>query len=231
MCGNMGSGSASASANSTQSTASKANISNEDLKALNDLDTVPRISEIKSVLETMDDKTTFYQVSERGGVLLGINKITKNGEDSYTVNGVNKSASELARNIRDGSKNFSVSQPDTSSHNKITGRKTETYDDLKFKSGTFDVAQHRNPYGKDGGAKVRKVELSGKITTYDGVQYGVNKRGGEYFTTHLPTGMLIGRGQKTMEGVASQIKETSKRLSSMDLKKATESFKNTIRGD
>ena len=90
-----------------------------------------------------------------------------------------------------------------------------------------------NAYGKGRGVKARKVEQAGKITTYDGVQYGVARSGGEYFTTHIPTGMLIGRGQKNMSGVAAQIKDVHKRFvkSNMDLSKTEEKFKNTLRGD
>lgn len=204
--------------------------SNVGLKALNELDTDSRRSEIRNVLEVLDKGITFYQVSERDGILKGVNKITKNGEDSYTVNGVELCTLDVIRKIRDGSKEFTSSQPDTSSHVKITGTTTQTIDGLKFKDGIFDIIQYINLYGKECCRKARKVERTGKITTYNGEQYGVNKNSGEYFTTHIPTGILIGGGQKNMSGVVSQIKETSERLLNMDLRKEIESFNNMIRG-
>lgn len=155
----------------------------------------------------------------------------RNCPKSITINGAENSMSDVVRNLHDRGGTKQAEKPDISSHVKITGTRTQTVDGLKFKDGTYDVNKNMNAPGR--GVKSRKFEQAGKITTYDGVQYGVAKSGGEYFTTHIPTGMLIGRGQKNMSSVVTQIKDTHERLvkGRMDLSETEKKFKNTLRGD
>lgn len=219
------------SANTSSSNSRNSNISAQELTMLNNLNVDSSRSEIRSALETLDVGTSFYTVSEREGELLGSTHIVKTGEDSFTINGNAKELRDVTKLLYENGGAKQAEKPDTSSHVKITGTRTRTVDGLKFKDGTYDVYKNINAAGK--GRKPRKFEQSGKITSYDGVQYGVAKSGGEYFTTHIPTGFLIGRGQKNMSGVVAQIKDTHERLikGRQDLAKSEKKFKNTLRGD
>lgn len=218
-----GTGSGSAGAGNVK-TAS--NIDDNMLRELNGALATGTRSQLRSILDTLDDGTTFYLVNDDNGILISTLEVKKKGSDDFIIGDQPKDAVNAVRLIQNAPGKAKDTMPDTSSHVKVTGTKTETYDGMKFKTGTYDIAK------RTAQKKNNKVEQTGKITNYDGVQYGVAKSGGEYFTTHIPTGLLLGAGQKNMKDVVNQIRTVHDRLiKGKDNSRAEKRFKDTIRGD
>lgn len=196
-------------------------------------------SEIREALDSLPGNATFYTYRDENGVVGAFDEVQKlpNGDfrvygkdrEGNVVTNMEMTARELAKRYDgSGASRFHTEYPDTTSRTQITGRTTYTHDGMQFKNGTYDTLKQTRE------KKTRKFAQQGQIATYDGQQYGVTKSGGEYFTTHISTGMLIGRGQKTWSGVTQQIQQASeliKRRGSRAMDQAADRLNRTIRGD
>ena len=154
-----------------------------------------RRSKISDELDNMPKGTvlSLYREGERGAIESqmtyekqadGTWKNTTEGyrySDALTTGG-------LQRRLINGSAGtrLNAGEIDTSSHVEVTGKAGKAFDGIRYANGTYDT----NVHAKNG--DWGKVEATGKIATYNGTQYGVTKRGGEYLVTHIPTGILAG---------------------------------------
>ena len=95
---------------------------------------------------------------------------------------------------------------------KITGRAISR-NGLKYSAGEFDILCRKigEPY--------KRMLVSGKITEYNGIQYGINGKLGCYKITHIPTGYSINDWQilRTLEDVANYISSDKVQVTISDL--------------
>ena len=146
----------------------------------------------------------------------------------YHADRLPDTSGDIARRLRDRREKLAAGRIDVSSSVQVTGREGKAYNGLRYAKGTFDVIRHDDKIGriKDG--------VTGSITTYDGVKYGVARDPyGGYAVTHIPTGLRInGREKlKTLNDVSNHIKSMSSYIERNKdfLKKQEEQFNNTTR--
>lgn len=197
-------------------------------------------ADIREALHNMPEDSRFFQYSEKDGEISAYDDIRKLRDGSFrivqsTENGTatrTLDEDEMVRRIykRSAGNSFHTLEPDTSSGVNVNGKKVYKHEGLEFRNGTYDKIVKGRFEGR--ADRIRKVRESGQITSYQGQRYGVTKKGGEYLTTHVETGLLVGRS-KDYAGVVSQIKRASDTISSRpsQYKKTADKFKRTLRGD
>lgn len=190
-------------------------------------------TEMKTMLNGMKTGTEFSLLKTTNGLVDSYTTLKKTGKDSWTSNnGVNAtkkvSTSDIIRRLKNNGGNLVTGRIDTSSHVKITGRQRKAADGLTYAKGTYDILMG----GSAGKSGRRKTEVSGRITSYNGNQYGVAKTTGGYNITHLKTGLLVNYGAVKRGNVANTIKEADKifKQNSRRFEQAEDEFKRTRRG-
>lgn len=191
-------------------------------------------TEMETMLNGMKTGTEFSLLKTTNGLVDSYTTLKKTGKDSWTSNnGVNAtkkvSTSDIIRRLKNNGGNLVTGGIDTSSHVKITGRQRKAADGLTYAKGTYDILMGGVSAGKSGR---RKTEVSGRITSYNGNQYGVAKTTGGYNITHLKTGLLVNYGAVKRGDVANTIKEADKifKQNSRRFEQAEDEFKRTRRG-
>jgi hypothetical protein len=210
------------------------------LGGLAKLESGARSYEIRDALEKLPSDSEFftYRIADDGTVS-GYEEVRKLRNGDFRVYGqdesgkvtVNKefTASELARKYDgSGASKFHSEMPDTSSKVSITNNNKVVHEGMTFTSGTYDII-------KGGLNRARKYSEKGKVTTYDGQQFGVAKRDGKYFTTHIATGMAVSqRGASSWSEVAEHIKagaEIVRKKGTRFIEESTRRLNKTLRGD
>lgn len=140
--------------------------------------------------------------------------------------------SELARRVYNGGPiaKLAPGEISTESRVEVTGRPGREIDGLRYASGVYDIRVSGTRVGTDG---PRKISETGRITTYNGTQYGVKNYGGDYQITHIPTGLSVGaQNVRTLADASDFIKAVDKRISAnSDIRVEADRFKRMIRGD
>lgn len=189
--------------------------------------------EMRTMLNRMKTGTEFSLLNTTSGLVDGYTTWKKTGKESWTAkNGINKpteaTTSDIIRKLKNGGGKLVTGGVDLSSHVKITGRQRKASDGLSYAKGTYDVLMGGVSAGKFGR---RKTEVSGRITSYNGNQYGVSKTKGGYDITHIKTGLKVNNGAVKQGNVANTIKEADKYINrnSKSFEKAADEFKRTMR--
>ena len=180
---------------------------------------------------------TIYQADVEGGRLIAGTIASKTSytkkdgswEDEF---GRQKSDAMLASDLINSDKFILAGVPNTESRVEITGKFGKEYDGLRYAKGQYDVMKRgKTPFS------IVKVSQAGLITEYNGTQYGVTKEAsGGYTITHVPSGVIIGRGAgdggKTLNDVSANIKKYDAIIYKPEygLDKLTDKFRRTIRG-
>lgn len=86
---------------------------------------------------------------------------------------------------------------------KHTSTKTTTRGGLDYRNGQFEIRAMEYATGR------RVIPVEGKVTEYNGTEYGVRGQSGDYAVTHIPTGLRVSNGKtiKTLDEVSRFIKE------------------------
>ena len=140
--------------------------------------------------------------------------------------------SDLARRVYNGGpiNKLAPGEISTESRVEVTGRPGREIDGLIYASGEYDIRVSGARVGTDG---PRKISETGRITTYNGTQYGVKNNGGDYQITHIPTGLSVGaQNVRTLADASDFIKAVDKRINANgDIRVEADRFKRMIRGD
>ena len=141
--------------------------------------------------------------------------------------------SDLARRVYNGGpiNKLAPGEISTESRVEVTGRPGREIDGLRYASGVYDIRVAGSRVGADG---PRKISETGRITTYNGTQYGIKKTSaGDYQITHIPTGLSVGaQNVRTLADASDFIKAVDKRISANgDIRVEADRFRRMIRGD
>lgn len=166
------------------------------------------------------------------GVIDSQESYTKKGGEWVDKYGRTRSDSEMARDLINSNKFILAGTPNTESRVEVTGKYGKEYDGLRYAKGQYDVMRRgATPHS------VEKVSREGMITEYNGTQYGVTKEAnGGYTITHIPSGVIVGRGAgdggRTLSEVSANIKKYDAIIYKPEygIDKLAERFRRTIRG-